>query len=90
MKIKQHIPNTLTILNLFSGLVSITLTFQGNYNASPRWSSRGEKIVFMCRLAGNQICLINPDGSGLQQLTSAGFKEHLIASGDGKNCILKP
>jgi CDP-diacylglycerol--serine O-phosphatidyltransferase len=31
MKIKQHIPNTLTILNLLSGLVSITLTFEGNY-----------------------------------------------------------
>jgi CDP-diacylglycerol---serine O-phosphatidyltransferase len=31
MKIKQHIPNTLTILNLLSGLISITLTFEGNY-----------------------------------------------------------
>ncbi len=31
MKIKQHIPNTLTVLNLFSGLISLTLTFDGNY-----------------------------------------------------------
>jgi CDP-diacylglycerol---serine O-phosphatidyltransferase len=31
MKIKQHIPNTLTILNLLSGLISLTLTFKGDY-----------------------------------------------------------
>ncbi|MDP1623969.1 MAG: CDP-diacylglycerol--serine O-phosphatidyltransferase [Bacteroidales bacterium] len=31
MKIKQHIPNALTILNLVSGLVSLTMTFEGNY-----------------------------------------------------------
>jgi TolB protein len=61
------------------------LTFQGNYNSSPRWSSRGEKIAFMCRLAGNQICLINPDGSGLQQLTSAGSNEDPAWSPDGRH-----
>ncbi|MCX6306213.1 MAG: CDP-diacylglycerol--serine O-phosphatidyltransferase [Bacteroidetes bacterium] len=31
MKIKQHIPNTLTVLNLVCGLISLTLTFEGNY-----------------------------------------------------------
>jgi len=31
MKIKQYVPNTLTILNLFSGLVSLTLTLHGNF-----------------------------------------------------------
>ena len=31
MKIKQYIPNTLTTLNLISGLISLTLTFQGKY-----------------------------------------------------------
>ena len=61
------------------------LTFQGSYNASPRWSPRGEKIVFMCRLGGNQICLINPDGSGLQQLTSAGNNEEPTWSPDGRH-----
>jgi len=38
------------------------LTFQGSYNASPRWSPRGEKIVFMCQAGGYQICLIIPMG----------------------------
>jgi CDP-diacylglycerol---serine O-phosphatidyltransferase len=31
MNIKQHIPNTLTMLNLVCGLISLTLTFDGNY-----------------------------------------------------------
>jgi len=31
MKIKQYIPNTLTTFNLLSGLISLTLTFEGNY-----------------------------------------------------------
>jgi CDP-diacylglycerol---serine O-phosphatidyltransferase len=31
MKIKQYIPNALTTMNLLSGLVSLTLTFEGNY-----------------------------------------------------------
>jgi len=31
MEIKKHIPNTLTLMNLASGLVAITLTFEGNY-----------------------------------------------------------
>jgi CDP-diacylglycerol---serine O-phosphatidyltransferase len=31
MKIKQHIPNALTTMNLLSGLISLTLTFEGNY-----------------------------------------------------------
>jgi TolB protein len=61
------------------------LTFQGNYNASPRWSPRGEKILFMCRMGANHICLINPDGSGLQQLTFAGINEDPTWSPDGRH-----
>jgi TolB protein len=61
------------------------VTFQGTYNASPRWSPRGEKIVFMCRFGGNHICLINPDSSGLQQLTSVGNNEEPTWSPDGRH-----
>ncbi len=61
------------------------ITFQGTYNASPRWSPRGEKIVFMCRFGGNQICLINPDSSALQQLTSVGNNEEPTWSPDGRH-----
>jgi CDP-diacylglycerol---serine O-phosphatidyltransferase len=31
MKIKQYIPNTLTAFNLVCGLISLTMTFKGNY-----------------------------------------------------------
>jgi TolB protein len=61
------------------------VTFQGTYNASPRWSPRGEKIVFMCRAGANQVCLISPDGSGLQQLTSVGSNEDPTWSPDGRH-----
>ena len=61
------------------------VTFQGTYNASPRWSPRGEKIAFMCRVGANQICLMNPDGSGVQQLTSAGVNEEPAWSPDGRH-----
>ena len=61
------------------------LTFQGSYNASPRWSPRGEKIVFMCQAAGYQICLVSPDGSGLQPLTSTGRNEEPTWSPDGRH-----
>jgi CDP-diacylglycerol--serine O-phosphatidyltransferase len=31
MKFTRHIPNTLTVFNLLCGLISITLTFEGNF-----------------------------------------------------------
>jgi len=61
------------------------VTFQGSYNSSPRWSPRGDKIAFTCRLGTNQICLINPDGSGQQQLTSQGINEDPAWSRDGRH-----
>ena len=61
------------------------LTFQGTYNSSPRWSPRGEKIAFMCRMGGNQICLITPDGTDLQQLTTGGNNEDPAWSPDGRH-----
>ena len=55
-------------------------TLGPNDATPPRWDGT------IHQNGGNMGCA---DGS-VQQLTSAGFKEHLIASGDGKNCILKP
>ena len=60
------------------------LSFEGSYNTSPAWSPKGDKIVFSGRRGGNQIFIVNPDGSGLNQLTSQGNNEDPSFSPDGR------
>lgn len=60
------------------------ITFEGSYNTSPCWSPKGDKIVFSGRRGTNQIFLVNPDGSGLTQLTSDGNNEDPSFSPDGR------
>ena len=60
------------------------ITFEGSYNTSPSWSPGGDKIVFSGRRGTNQIFLVNPDGSGLTQLTSQGNNEDPSFSPDGR------
>jgi TolB protein len=60
------------------------ITFEGSYNTSPSWSPKGDKIVFAGRRGGNQIFVINPDGTGLIQLTSQGNNEDPSFSPDGR------
>jgi len=59
-------------------------SFEGSYNTSPAWSPKGDKIVFSGRRGGNQIFIVNPDGSGLAQLTSQGNNEDPSFSPDGR------
>ena len=60
------------------------ITFEGSYNTSPSWSPKGDKIVFAGRRGTNQIFIVNPDGSGLSQLTSHGNNEDPSFSPDGR------
>jgi TolB protein len=60
------------------------ITFEGSYNTSPSWSPRGDKIVFVGRRGANQIFIVNPDGTGLTQLTSQGNNEDPSFSPDGR------
>ena len=60
------------------------ITFEGSYNTSPSWSPKGDKIVFSGRQGTNQIFIINPDGTGLTQLTSKGNNEDPSFSPDGR------
>jgi TolB protein len=60
------------------------ISFEGSYNTSPAWSPKGDKIVFAGRRGGNQIFIVNPDGSGLTQLTSQGNNEDPSFSPDGR------
>ncbi len=65
------------------------LTFSGDYNASSKWSPRGDKIAFASNMAGGgfQIYLMNPDGSGIQQMTTQGFNEDPAWSPDGRHLV---
>lgn len=60
------------------------LSFEGSYNTSPNWSPRGDKIVFSGRRNTNQIFIVNPDGTGLTQLTAQGNNEDPSFSPDGR------
>lgn len=60
------------------------ISFAGSYNTSPSWSSKGDKIVFTGRQEKNQIFTINPDGTGLTQLTTQGNNEDPSFSPDGR------
>ncbi|MFQ5656636.1 MAG: Tol-Pal system beta propeller repeat protein TolB [Candidatus Methylomirabilales bacterium] len=65
------------------------LSFGGDYNASPRWSPRGDKIAYVSSRAGEgfQIYLMNPDGSGAQQMTTVGSNEDPAWSPDGRHIV---
>ena len=60
------------------------ITFEGSYNTSPSWSPKGDRIVFTGRRGPNQIFVINPDGTGLNQLTTQGNNEDPSFSPDGR------
>jgi Tol biopolymer transport system component len=48
----------------------VQLTFNSLEERAPAWSPDGSKIAFMCRYGGTdfEICVMNPDGSGLVQV----------------------
>jgi TolB protein len=58
----------------------------------PTWSPDGKKIALVSNLSGNlEIYTINPDGSGLQQLTSFGPWEPVFLkwSSDGQKILME-
>jgi TolB protein len=50
----------------------VPLTHNSEEERAPSWSPDGSRICFMCRRGGNdfEICVMNADGTGQQQLTS--------------------
>ena len=51
----------------------------------PSWSPKGDKIAFVYR--ERDICVMNPDGSGVMQLTNQGVNHHPSFSPDGKMIV---
>ncbi len=67
------------------------LTFEGNYNASPAWSPRGDRIAFACQNDRGRfdICVIAPDGTGLTRLTGQGNNDAPSWSADGRFIVFQ-
>jgi TolB protein len=56
--------------------------------AIPAGGGPGGKIVFTCQVPGNQICIMNADGSGFRQLTSDPIRHwYASLSPDGASVI---
>jgi TolB protein len=54
-------------------------------STDPSWSPRGDKIAFVYR--ERDICVMNPDGSGVMQLTNQGVNHHPSFSPDGRMIV---
>jgi TolB protein len=58
----------------------------GGKSTDPSWSPKGDKIAFVAR--ERDVCVINPDGSGIMQLTGGqGLNRHPSFSPDGRMII---
>jgi TolB protein len=57
--------------------VPLTVKENKEEERAPAWSPDGSKIAFMCRYGGTdfEICVMNPDGSGLVQVTNNTVQE---------------
>lgn len=65
------------------------LTYQGSYNASPAWSPRGDRIAYVSRndRGAFDIYTLQPNGTGLERLTTAGSNENPDWSPDGYHLV---
>jgi TolB protein len=66
------------------------LTFNGDYNAAPAWSPRGNWIAHVCRREQRlyKICLISPDGEKQLQVTwGASIDDSPSWSPDGRHLV---
>jgi len=66
------------------------LTYQGDYNAAPAWSPRGNWIAYVCRTPQMQykLCRITPDGQRREQITDGpGIDDSPSWSPDGRHLV---
>jgi len=68
------------------GLTRISQT--GNYNTSPAWSPKGDRLAWTTRAGGGfQIVVAGADGSRARVITSAGSNENPSWGPDGRYLV---
>jgi TolB protein len=62
----------------------------GGFNTQPRWSPKGDTIVFTSRFGSHDLWAISPDGSNLRRLTAGpGDNESASWSPNGRHLIFQ-
>ncbi|HUO64515.1 MAG TPA: Tol-Pal system beta propeller repeat protein TolB [Terriglobales bacterium] len=62
----------------------------GGFNTQPRWSPKGDTIVFTSRFGSHDIWAISPDGSNLRRLTAGpGDNESASWAPNGRHLIFQ-
>ncbi|MDR0333833.1 MAG: CDP-alcohol phosphatidyltransferase family protein [Dysgonamonadaceae bacterium] len=65
---KKHIPNIITLLNLFSGCIAITMAFQGNFGAVVFWVALAAVFDFLDGMAARVLRAHSTLGKELDSL----------------------
>ena len=65
---RKHIPNLLTLLNLLSGCVAITLAFDGNFMGAVAWVFAAALLDFLDGMAARLLNAYSPLGKELDSL----------------------
>lgn len=83
MNIKNHIPNTITCLNLFSGCIAVALAFQGNLLASALFIFASAIFDFFDGFAARKLqafSIVGKDLDSLADLISFGLAPATMVS----------
>lgn len=65
---RRHIPNFLTLLNLFSGTIATAMAFQNNFNAVVIWLTMATLFDFLDGRAANLLNAVSAIGKELDSL----------------------
>ena len=65
---KKHIPNTITMLNLFSGCIAVTMAFLGNFEGVLIWIIMAAVFDFFDGFAARLLHVSSPMGKELDSL----------------------
>ena len=65
---RKHLPNLLTLLNLFSGCIAITMAFKSNFEGVIIWVAIAAMFDFLDGMAARMLKSYSPLGKELDSL----------------------